>query len=85
MVRTNKWTIILTAEAKYPINLTQPIKIFLLSLHYNGKNSFLFVNATKIYEFKEKYSKIKDYALHLGNISKDYTTNDIKKKKKKTG
>ena len=36
----------LTAEAKYPITLTQPRKRFVLSLYYNGSNSFLFVNAT---------------------------------------
>ena len=30
----------LTAEAKYPINFTQPEKEFVLSLHYNGSNSF---------------------------------------------
>ena len=34
----------LTTEATYPINFTQPRKIFVLSLHYNGSNSFLFVN-----------------------------------------
>ena len=39
----------LTAEAKYPVNFTQPRKIFLLSLRYNGSNRFLFVSATKIY------------------------------------
>ena len=39
----------LTAEAKYPINFTQPGKRFVLSLHYNGSNSFLFANATKVY------------------------------------
>ena len=37
----------LTAEAKYPISFTQPRKRFVLSLHYNGSNSFLFVNATE--------------------------------------
>ena len=37
----------LTAEAKYPINFTQSGKRFLLSLHYNESNSFLFVNARK--------------------------------------
>ena len=42
----------LTAEAKYSIIFTQPRKIFVLRLHYNGSNSFLFVNATKIYQFK---------------------------------
>ena len=39
----------LTAEAKYPINLTQSGKRFVLSLHYNENNSFLFVNAGKVY------------------------------------
>ena len=39
----------LTAEAKYPINFTQSEKRFVLSLHYNGSNSFLLVNATKVY------------------------------------
>ena len=49
----------LTAEAKYPINFTQSGK----RLHYNGSNSFLFVNAKKVYQFKAKDSEIKDYGL----------------------
>ena len=57
-----------TAQAKYPINFTQSRKRFVLKLHYNGSNSFLFVNATKIYQFKAKYFEIKDYALCLGNF-----------------
>ena len=69
----------LTAEAKYPINFTQSGKRFVLSLHYNGSNSFLFVNATKVYQFKAKNSEIKDYALCLGNVSKDFTINNMKK------
>ena len=44
----------LTTEAKYPINFTQSGKRFVLSLHYNGSNSLLFANATKIYQFKVK-------------------------------
>ena len=36
----------LTVEAKYPINFTQSRKRFVLSLHHNGSNSFLFVNTT---------------------------------------
>ena len=39
----------LPAEAKYPSNFTTRRKRFVLSLHYNGNHSFLFVNATKIY------------------------------------
>ena len=69
----------LTAEAKYPINFTQPNKRFVLSLHYNGSNSILFVNATKIYQFKAEDFVIKDYALYLGHTLKDFTINNMKK------
>ena len=51
----------LIVEAKYTIYFTQPE--ILLSLHYNLSNSFLFANATKVYQFKEKNSEIKDYAM----------------------
>ena len=70
----------LTAEAKYPINFTQSgKKRFVLSLHYNLRISFLFLNATKIYQIKAKDSERKDYSLCLGNISKDFTINNAKK------
>ena len=69
----------LTTEAKYSINSTQTRKIFVLSLHYNGSNSFLFVNAAKIYQFKAKDSELKDYTLCLGNISKHFTINNMKR------
>ena len=68
-----------TAESKYPINFTEPGKKFLLSLEYNGRNSFLFGNATKIYQFKAKDSEIKPYLLCLGNILKDVTISNLKK------
>ena len=54
-------------------------KRFVLNLHYNGSNSFLFVNATKVYQFKTKDSEIKDYALCLGNILRDFTINNMTK------
>ena len=38
----------LTAETKYLNNFMQPRKKLVLSLHYNGSNSFLFIKATKI-------------------------------------
>ena len=69
----------LTAEAKYSINFTLSGKRFVLNLHYNESNSFLFVNATKVYQFKVKISEIKDYALCSGNISKDFTINNLRK------
>ena len=69
----------LTAKAEYSINFSRPQKIFCLSLHYNGSKSFLFVNTTKIYQFKAKDFEIKKYPLCLAIISKDFTTNNMKK------
>ena len=48
----------LTAEKMYLINFTLKKKKFCLSLHYNGANSYLFVNGNKIYKFKAKDSEI---------------------------
>ena len=47
----------LRAEAIYRIKITQPNKRFVLSLHYNGSNSFLFVNATKYINSKQNILK----------------------------
>ena len=69
----------LTADTKYLINFTQSNRRFVLSLHYNGSDSFLFVDATKIYQFKAKDSKIKKYPFCLVNISKDSTIDNMKK------
>ena len=44
----------ITAKAKYFIDFSKSQRRFCLSLHYNGSNSFLFVNATKIYQFRAK-------------------------------
>ena len=68
-----------TADSEYPINFTQSGKRFKFSLHYNESNSFLFVNATKIYQFKSKDSETKYNTLCLGNNSKDFTINNTKK------
>ena len=69
----------LKAKAQYLINFLRSNRKFCLSLHYNGSNSFLFVNATKIYQFKANDSKIKKHPLSLGNISGDFTANNMKK------
>ena len=54
---------ILTSETKYPFNFTQSRKKIVLSPHYNGSKSFLFVNTAKIYQLNAKDPEIKDYAL----------------------
>ena len=48
-------------------------------MHYNGANSYLFVNGTEIIKFKAKDSEILAYSLCLGNISKDWSHDNIKK------
>ena len=51
-------------------------------LQYNVTDSSLFVDATKMYQFKAKDSKIiRDYTLCLGNILKDFAISNAKKKK----
>ena len=71
----------LTAEKVYSINFTVSNKKFCLSLHYNGANSYLFVNGTEMYKFKAKDCSIVPSPIYLGNISKDLSTDN----KKKTG
>ena len=62
----------LTEEKMYSIK-----KKFCLTLHYNGANSHLFVNGTKIYKFKAKYYEIVTSPLCLGNISKDWSADNM--------
>ena len=70
---------ILTAEKMYSINFTVTNIQFCLSLHYNGESSYLFVTGTEIYKFKAKGSDIVASPLCLGNISKDWSTDNMKK------
>ena len=48
-------------------------------MHYNGGNSYLFVNGTEIIKFKAKDSEIVTYPLCLGNISKDVSVDNMRK------
>ena len=57
-------------------------KKFCLSLRYNGANSYLFGNGTEIYKFKAKNSEILATPLCLGNISKDWSLDNMKKKQR---
>ena len=69
----------LTAEKMYSINFTVTKEKFCLSLHYNGANSYLLPNGTEIYKFKAKDSEIVPSPLCLGNISKDWSVDNMKK------
>ena len=67
------------AEKIYSINFRATKKRFSLSLHYNGDNSYLFVNGKEIIKFKAKDSEISEDSLCLGNISKDFSESNMKK------
>ena len=69
----------LTAEKTYSINFTKENTKFSLSLHYNGLNSYLFVSGKEIRKFTAKDSEINPYELCLGNISKDWSIDTMKK------
>ena len=68
---------LLTAKKMYSINFTVTKKKFCLSSHYNGTNSYLFVNGTKITKFKAKNSEIVAALLCLENISKDWSVDNM--------
>ena len=69
----------LSAEKMYSINFTENDKEFCLSLHYDRANSYLFVNGKEIHKFKAKDSGIVATPLCLGNISKDWSVDNMKK------
>ena len=69
----------LTAEKMHSINFSKDNIKFCLSLHYNGANSYLFVNGAEIIKFKAKDSEIVPSPLCLGNISKDLSTDNMRK------
>ena len=60
----------LSAGKMYSINFTVTGKKFCLSLHYNGPNSYLFVNGKEIHKFKSKNSDLVATPLCLGNIQR---------------
>ena len=69
----------LSVEKMYSINFTKENTKFYLSLHYNGANSYLFANGKEIHKFTAKDSEINPYELCLGNISKDWSVDNMKK------
>ena len=55
------------AEKMFYRNFTDPGHKFILSLHYNGDNSYLFVNGRQELKFKAKTDQIINNQLCLGN------------------
>ena len=48
-------------------------------MHYNGGNSYLFLNGREIYKFKANDSEIAANPLCFVNISKDWSLDNMKK------
>ena len=67
------------AEKMFYRNFTDPGHKFLLSFHYNGENSYLFVNGKEELKFKAKTNQIIKENLFLGNLSSDWTRNESTK------
>ena len=63
----------------YSINFTKNNTKFCLTLHCNGASSYLFVTGTEIIKFKAKDVEIVARPLCLGNISKDFAVDNMKK------
>ena len=57
------------SEKNFYRNFTDPGKKFVLSLHYNGDESYLFVNGRQELKFKCKTDQLVKEKLCLGNLS----------------
>ena len=68
----------LFAEKMYSVNFTEHDNKFSLSLHYNRSDSYLFLDGTEIYKFKSKDLEIMATLLCLGNISIDWSGDNMK-------
>ena len=71
------------AEKMYSPNFSAENKAFCLCLHYNGDDSYLFVNGKEVTKFKAKVSEIKANQLALGSIptSANLSSSDIEDNK----
>ena len=68
------------AEKNYWRNFTDPGKKFIISLHYNGDESYLFVNGRQELKFKAKTNQLVKEKLCIGNLSDQWTASESEKK-----
>ena len=64
----------LYVEKSYWRNFTDPGKKFIISLHYNGDESYFFVNGRQELKFKAKTDQLVKEKLCIGNLSDQWTT-----------
>ena len=67
------------SEKKYFRNFTEPNVKFVLSLHYNGNDSYLFVNGRQELKFKCKTDQLVKEKLCIGNLSDQWTASESEK------
>ena len=67
------------AEKNFYRNFTDFGKKFMLSLHYNGDDSYLFVNGRQKLKFKAKTDQLVKEKLCIGNLSDQWTTSESEK------
>ena len=67
------------AEKNFDRNFTDLGKKFVLSLHYNGNDSYLFVNGRQESKFKAKTDQLVKEKLCIGNLSDQWTTSESEK------
>ena len=63
----------------YPTPVNALFGAICLSVHYNGANSYLFVNGREIHQFTTQHSQIVPNNLCLENVSKNLSPSDMKK------
>ena len=66
-------------DKKYFRNFTEPSVKFVLSLHYNGDDSYLFVNGRQELKFKCKADQLVKEKLCIGNLSDQWTASESEK------
>ena len=66
-------------EKNYYRNFTDPGKKFVLSLHYNGNDSYLFVNGRQELKFKCKTDQLVKEKLCIGNLNDQWTASESEK------
>ena len=69
----------LYVEKKYYRNFTEPNVKFVLSLHYNGDDSYLFVNGRQELKFKCKTYQLVKEKLCIGDLSYLWATSESEK------
>ena len=69
----------LYVEKTYSQNFTQPSKKFVLSLHYNGDDSYLFVNGKQELKFKAKTDQLVKEKLCIRNLSDQWAASESEK------